>query len=191
MKSWKVRNNTMNTTLHTSKNFSHPFRLFLYWTHVSFNRELVAVMMYCAGEKSRSVLHMVCSMTLMVSVNRIEPEGGCDNEIQNYPVVIQDLPCELSGMFGSLAKKEDLYTLDDLVRRIFEPAVAAVSHGVKLWIAVQDKAQLVTVAKHRYNYNRCKHLNTSSIDLFNILLQLTLHYFTKGAAEPAGVLAVP
>lgn len=65
----------------------------------------------------------------------IEPEGGCDNEIQNYPVVIQDLPCELSGMFGSLAKKEDLYTLDDLVRRIFEPAVAAVSHSVQLWIS--------------------------------------------------------
>ena len=78
----------------------------------------------------------------------IEPEGAHTSEIHSYPVVIQDLPCELSGLFGSLAKKEDLYTLDDLVRRVFEPVVAAVSRGVKLWISVQDKAQLVTVAKH-------------------------------------------
>lgn len=93
----------------------------------------------------------------------IEPEGGHANTIQSYPVVIQDLPCELSGLFGSLAKKEELYTLDDLVQRVFEPAVAAVSRGVKLWIAVQDKAQLVTVAKHPEWQKRARNKQTAAV----------------------------
>lgn len=86
----------------------------------------------------------------------IEAENQPGARANSFPVVVQDLPCELSGLFGSLAKKDAVYTLDDLVRRIFEPAVAAVRHGVKLWIAVQDKANLVTVAKHPEWQKRAK-----------------------------------
>lgn len=93
----------------------------------------------------------------------IEPEGGHSNAIQSYPVVVQDLPCELSGMFGSLAKKEEFFTLDDLVQRVFEPVVAAVSRGVKLWISVQDKAQLVTVAKHPEWQKRARNKHTTQL----------------------------
>ena len=77
-------------------------------------------------------------------------------DISCFPVVLQDLACQLSNVFGTLAKKEETFTLDDLVRRIFQPAVTAVSKGVILWCAIQDKASCVTAAKHPEWSKRCK-----------------------------------
>ena len=77
----------------------------------------------------------------------IEALGSPDSSIESFPVVIQDLPCDLSAVFGTLAKQESSFTLDEIIRRVFAPAVAAVASSVQLWIAVQDKASLVTSAK--------------------------------------------
>lgn len=48
----------------------------------------------------------------------VEEMGDATSQISSFPVVIQDLPCQLSAVFGKLSKQQDSYSLDYLLTSI-------------------------------------------------------------------------